>query len=247
MRPPDPRTGFGDGPGQAAPPPFDSIHQRVYEALRTRLLGGQILPGKALSLRKIAADLGVSPMPVRAALNRLIAERALEMRSNRRVYVPEMSGARFAELVSARAQLEPEAARLALPALPHGIADTLAAIDDEIDESLRNGDVEGYVTVNRRFHFTIYRGNRAGVLVPLIESVWLQFSPFMRTVYGRVGTTTLTDYHREAVKAAKARDAQGFADAIRADIMQGMNHIGSGVLSGIFAEAADGPVDSAHL
>ncbi|MEJ8571109.1 GntR family transcriptional regulator [Microbaculum marinum] len=207
----------------------ETMHERVYRELRSRLIGGRVVPGRAVTLRGLAAELGVSPMPVREAVNRLVAERALVMTPSRRISVPEMTPERFDELITARERLEPEAARRALPHLTRADVGRLGKIDAELEEHLRTGNVEGYVAANHAFHFSIYRGSPSEILVPLIESLWLQFGPFMRIVYGRVGTTWLVDYHEQAMAAILARDDAALADAIRADILDGMRHIGNSV------------------
>lgn len=207
----------------------ETMHERVYRELRSRLIGGQVVPGRAVTLRGLASELGVSPMPVREAVNRLVAERALTMTPNRRISVPEMSRERFDELVTARERLEPEAARRALPFLKRSDVTRLRKLDDELEEHLHTGNVEGYVAANHAFHFGIYRGSDSQVLVPLVESLWLQFGPFMRLVYGRVGTSWLVDYHEQAMAAILDRDADALAEAIRSDILDGMQHIGNSV------------------
>ena len=67
-----------------------TTHERVYQALRQNILTGGFLPGRPVTLRGLAAALGVSPMPVREAERQLIAERALVMHGNRRVSIPDM-------------------------------------------------------------------------------------------------------------------------------------------------------------
>ncbi len=213
----------------------ETMHERVYRELRARLIGGRVVPGRPVTLRGLAAELGVSPMPVREAVSRLVAERALVMTANRRIAVPQMTQARFDELVIARERLEPEAARRALTTLTRSDVARLRKIDDELERHLANGNVEGYVAANHAFHFAIYRAAPSDVLVPLIESLWLQFGPFMRLVYGRVGTGWLVDYHEQAIAAILARDADALAEAIRSDILDGMRHIGSSV----FEDAAE--------
>lgn len=209
----------------------ETVHDRVYGELRSRIIGGRVVPGRGLTLRALASELGVSPMPVREAVNRLVAERALVMAPNRRIYVPEMTPDRFDELVIARERLEPEAARRALPNLSRRDLAKLRAIDDELEQYLHSGHIEGYVAANHAFHFTIYRAARSEVLVPLVESLWLQFGPFMRLVYGRVGTSWVVDYHEEAIGAIERRDVEALASAIRSDILDGMRLIGSSVFT----------------
>ena len=203
-----------------------STHERVYRILRQRILAGGFLPGRPVTLRGIAMQLHVSPMPVREAVRRLIAERALDMHDNRRVSVPEMTAEKFEQIVFARRSLEPE---LAMRALPHISAAKLAeidALDEGIDRAMASGDIEGYMRGNHAFHFAIYEQARSDTLLALTESVWLQFAPFMRLVYGRFGTAKLIDQHVRAREAIRRHDAEQLAVAIGEDIMQGMRIIG---------------------
>jgi DNA-binding GntR family transcriptional regulator len=84
---------------------------------------------------------------------------------------------------------------------------------------------------NHHFHFSIYRRSEALTLVALVESIWLQFGPFMRMAYGRIGTSTIEDHHEFALAAMRAGDAEGLRTAIDADISQGMGFIGEAILS----------------
>lgn len=211
--------------------PTQPLHDRVYRTLRRAIITGRFVPGRGVTLRGLAADLGVSPMPVREALRRLSAERALDVSGTRRVVVPTMSRGRFEEIMTARRLLEPEAAVRALPHVDAARARRIRAADDDVERALSTGDVEGYMSANHRFHFEIYEAAPSAVLVPLIESLWLQFGPFMRSVYGRVGTAKLDDQHERAMKAIAAGDAEGLREAIEADILDGMRMIGAGVLA----------------
>lgn len=236
--PPPRRRGAArpDGPApagaEASTPHPAPMHDQVYEALRDALVTGRIVPGRAVTLRGLAATLGVSPMPVREALRRIAAEGGLVVQANRRVAVPDMTPERFDELVRARSLLEPEAAARALPHIDAARLKRIVAADDRIERCLETGDVEGYMASNHAFHFEIYRAAPSTVLVPLIESLWLRFGPFMRRVYGRFGTAILIDQHERAVAAIRAGDETALREAIRADILDGMNEIGGEGLAG---------------
>jgi DNA-binding GntR family transcriptional regulator len=198
------------------------VHDQVYAALRNALIGGRLVPGRGVTLRGLAGELGVSPMPVREAIRRLAAERALDVRANRRVYVPSMTPERCAEILACRLMLEPAAAARALPFIDAARLAAIEAHDEAVETALTGGDVEAYMAANRAFHFAIYTAAPTQVLRPLIESLWLQFGPFMRTVYGRLGTANLVDHHVRAIAAIRARDAAGLADALADDIRAGM-------------------------
>jgi len=202
------------------------LHNSVYDELRWRMITGRIVPGIGLSTRGLAQELGVSQMPVREALSRLAAEGAIEIRSKRRITVPAMTGDRFDDLLRCRLLLEPEAARLAFDSIDRARLKRLREIDDRIDTALKTGDVNAYMEGNYNFHFEIYRAETHRTLHQLIETLWLQFGPFMRVVYGRFGTAQLVDQHEVAVNAIEAGDRDGLARAIHADIEDGMGLIG---------------------
>ena len=50
----------------------ESRKQRVYRTLRARIMSGAVAPGLAITINGVADDLGVSAMPVREALHRLV-------------------------------------------------------------------------------------------------------------------------------------------------------------------------------
>ena len=213
----------------AALPPVSgepaTLHARVYRELREAIITGGLVPGRPVTLRGVAEELGVSPMPVRDAFRQLVAERALVMFDNRRVAVPAMSPARFSELCLARALLEPELATLALPRVSAADLAAMRALDLEIDAALAQGDSERYMRRNHDFHFRLYRAAGSSVLLPLVESLWLQVGPSLRMVVGRLGTARVVDHHQAAIRAIGARDEAALRDAIRADILDGQEII----------------------
>src|SRR5215217_4303469 len=179
----------------------ETLYARVYRELREAIVTGRFVPGRPVTLRGVAEQLGVSPMPVREALRQLVAERALVMFDNRRIAVPAMSPSRFAELCLARALLEPELATFALSRVTTTDVASMQAIDAEIDAALARGDTETYMRRNHDFHFTLYRAAGSSVLLPLVESLWLQVGPFLRMVVGRLGTGRVVDHHQAAIQA----------------------------------------------
>jgi len=201
----------------------EGLNASVYAELRQRLVTGRMAPGHELSTRSIAAELGVSQTPVRDALSRLAAEGAVSIRSKRRVRVPPMTPQRFDDLLGCRLMLEPEAAVLALPHLtPQHIA-SLREADAALDMAITERDADGYMTANHRFHFTLYRAAPRATHIQLIETVWLQFGPFMRVVHGRLGNAKMHDSHQDAIKAIEAKDAEALRVAIAHDIADGMH------------------------
>jgi len=207
-------------------------HERVYRALRGKILSGEMAPGDQVTLRGLAEELAVSMTPAREAVRRLVAERALSMTASGRVAIPAPSARRLQELFRARELLEPELAVRALPNTGKATIATLRRIDLAIDQYVAEGNAAGYVQANNAFHTTLYTLADAPALMALVESVWLQTAPVMRRVYGRLGTASLTDYHEATLAALADRDAAALADAIRRDVTQGAALLHQAALDG---------------
>jgi DNA-binding GntR family transcriptional regulator len=198
-----------------------SLNDRVYEALREAVICGRFAPEKPVALRPLAAELGVSPMPVREAISRLLSEQAL-IQSGRGIVVPPMTADRFKDLVDLRMAIEPNLSERVIHNIrPHDLK-TIKAHNDALDGAMSRGDVEGYILFNYLFHRAIYSLSQSTVLNPILDRVWLQLGPFSRVLYGRLGTATLSDKHVLALDALDRRDPAGLAEALRQDIRDGL-------------------------
>ncbi|WP_409522973.1 GntR family transcriptional regulator [Nitrincola sp. MINF-07-Sa-05] len=211
-------------PIQITPPERDdngTVTQWVYTSLRDAVMQGQILPGRALTIRELAGILDVSPMPVREALRQLSAEGALEIQGNRRVMVPKMTAMKFTELCEARIAIECHAAARALPYIDGEQLQHLQQLDRQIDNAQTEGNLEQISILNQRFHRALYKANPHQITLPLIESLWLQLGPFMRLASSKLQEHYVIDRHNEALAAIRDRDAFALQRAIAADIREG--------------------------
>ena len=62
-----------------------TLRQKVYEQLRSKILGAELLPGEVISLRGLAEKFGVSILPVREAVWQLESEKILVVESNKKI------------------------------------------------------------------------------------------------------------------------------------------------------------------
>ncbi|SIP89692.1 GntR family transcriptional regulator [Marinobacterium stanieri] len=200
-----------------------TITQWVYKTLRNAVMCGEILPGRALTIRELAGVLDVSNMPVREALRQLAAENALEIGDNRRIQVPGMTAPKFRELCEARICIETHAAARALPYITPATLNELRQIDAQIDQLQAQGQLEQSGILNQAFHRTLYAANPNQVTLPMVESLWLQLGPFMRLALDELDLDQLIDRHSEALSAIEAQDEAALCKAIEADIREGVS------------------------
>lgn len=212
-------------PRPAPDPSTLSAHDRVYRALRTQVMHGELAPGQALTLRGIARDFGVSMTPARESIQRLVAEGALTMSASGRVSTPELGTDRIEELASIRALLEPELASRALPRAHSALIDRMEAINAANTDAVLRQDAVTYVRTNLEFHRTLYLRAQSPAMLAMVETIWLQLGPTMRALYGRLRRNTPPPHHRMILAALKAGDEPGLRLALRTDVTQGLRHL----------------------
>lgn len=202
-----------------------TLQDQVYERLKLALMAGRFVPGEAITVRRLTDMLGVSPMPVRDALARLVAERALEGRPNRQTRVPVLALGHFDELWRLRAELEGRAAALAARHMSAAERQTLCRWQEEIAAAITAGDRSRYLILNYRFHFTVYSAARTAVLFHIIEGLWMQYgSPLSFLIrspaFGFEHARDLHGQHERIIASLAARRPAEARRALAADIRE---------------------------
>ncbi|WP_137973986.1 GntR family transcriptional regulator [Pseudomonas sp. F(2018)] len=198
----------------------DNLQERLYQRIREGLLAGRFQPGERLKIRDLAAEWGTSPMPVRAALQRLVAEGALEGEPQRSVRVPLMTRERYQNIFQVRLGLEGLAVELATPHLSPADMAELRDCVQRMDVAIEQRQVQDYLEANSRFHLRLYGACGNPVLLRSIESLWLQIGPFFNRLFtGADLSLRLNDFHEEAFAAIEAGDAKAARKAMEQDLI----------------------------
>lgn len=119
---------------------FEPESERVTRRLRDEILDGTRKPGSKLVERDLAAELGVSRVPVRDALRMLVSEGLVTPRPRTWAVVREFTASDVADLSEVRSAFEPLTFRLAASRrTSEGLARLRAALDTELSAA-RAGD-----------------------------------------------------------------------------------------------------------
>ena len=204
------------------PDPLPAAHERVYRALRTQIMHGELSPGASLTLRGIGKEFGVSMTPARESVRRLVAEGALTLSNSGRVATPELSNERIEELAVLRALIETELASRALPRAHLALIERLQGINGTVSEAVAKGDAVSYIRRNLEFHRTLYLRAQAPAMLAMAETVWLQLGPTMRNLYGKLRQGKPPENHRLILAALRAGDEPGLRLAVRTDVTKGL-------------------------
>jgi DNA-binding GntR family transcriptional regulator len=130
--------------------------ERVYAALRERILGGVYGPGYRLVIDRIADEFGMSALPVREAIRRLEAGGLVMFRPNAGAQVTPAYPGQYAESMTVLAVLEGYATAQAAPHMTPADLDELEAATEEMLSAMQRLDVAGFSEANRRFHHLIH-------------------------------------------------------------------------------------------
>lgn len=201
-----------------------TLGEQAYARLADLLISGRLAPGEKLSLRGSAEVLGVSIMPVRAAVSRLVADRALEVTPNRAIRVPVMSAALFRDITANRVAIEGRAAALAAERRSDADIPAIAAAEAEMraESTVGNPDLPRAVEANKRFHFAVYQAAKSPTLIGIIQALWLKVGPVinldLRENPERIHTGGAVRFHAEVLQAIVKRDPDKARAALAADI-----------------------------
>jgi DNA-binding GntR family transcriptional regulator len=209
-----------------------SAQQQAYLFLREQIQAGRLAGGERIRLEDVAAELGVSRMPVREAIRQLDTEGLLTIRPNRGAVVTVFSPDHLTELFEMRAVLEGLCARRAAPSFDEDAGDELTLLVNRLNRAQGNPDL--WIERHEAFHDFICR--RAGRPHVLAEARRLRASvePYLRLSLMRLNDETARQ-HRELVDVMLSRDPERAEAAMRhhvestaADFLCGFAAVGEG-------------------
>jgi DNA-binding GntR family transcriptional regulator len=207
--------------GDGASPLVDSperVGERVYRALRDRILTGALPPGSRLSVPALARELGVSRSPVRDAVLQLVRDGLGEETFNRGAVVRQMSPEHLVSLYEAREALEGMTARLATDGFTPAVRRRMLALLEEHDEVAATQDLSRHVDVDAAFHREIRDAAGSPVLARMLEEIQGQVVLAMRSTSVSGGIANAVRDHRRIFEALASGDRDASERAAREHI-----------------------------
>jgi DNA-binding GntR family transcriptional regulator len=214
-----------------APLDRQTLGERAYAKLADLLISGRLAPGEKLSLRAAADVLGVSIMPVREAISRLVADKALEVTPNRAVRVPLMSAAQFRDLIKVRIAIEGHAAAQAALCRDKRDLASIARAETAMraESESATPDLPRAVELNKTFHFAVYDAAHSPILVEIIRALWLKAGPVinldLRANPERLAKGDAIRFHADVRNAIAAGNVAAAQAGIASDITSAADFI----------------------
>lgn len=147
------------------------LTQQLVEALREKILSGELASGERLVEERISEEYSVSRMPAREALRQLAASGLVIIEPRKGASVAHFHNSQLRELVEVRATLEALNARLAAKRHdPQQIAELEALLAEGVN-SAHSGDAEVLAELNQKFHMSLGKIAANSVLQEVMNSL----------------------------------------------------------------------------
>ncbi|WP_238121057.1 MULTISPECIES: GntR family transcriptional regulator [unclassified Xanthobacter] len=192
-----------------------SLTDQIVSEVRQRIITGQLPEGTPLRQEKLAAELGVSRVPLREAIRQLEAEGLVVTELHKGTVVSSLSLAELTEMFEIRVQLETWLFALAIPRM--GEAD-FALADAVIAESAAS-DVNSWGDFNWRFHSALYAPSGRTIALKMLKGVHDNANRYVNLQLAVVADVEheLVD-HRNLVAFARLGDVEGGVKLLRKHI-----------------------------
>lgn len=206
----------------------DSLSAKVYATLRNGILSGAYEPGQRLSLRKIAAEVGVSMAPVSEALHRLNHDGLVEMEPGWGARVASYDPSLTRDQFILRTALECEAARQCVERASDEQLAELLAHAERLDAMIMAGEKpETSRELDLQFHLAIAEMSRVTSLVTALKRSQLGLMLARTNAIAASGVKPAVDavMHATVVEALQSRDPDEAAHVIRGHCLQAMRAV----------------------
>jgi DNA-binding GntR family transcriptional regulator len=192
--------------------------ERVYRAIRERILSGAYGPGYRVVIDTLATEFAVSALPVREAIRRLEAEGLVIYRPNAGAQVAPAEPGVFDEEMTVLAVLEGYATALAAPEMDEAGIRRLVEINDSMVGAMERLDALSFGRLNQEFHGVIYEHCPNATLVETLGDVARRLDMIRRTVFVQIpyrGAASIAEHKQLIALIEKRAPAEKIERAAR--------------------------------
>jgi len=203
--------------------------QVVAEAIRQKILTGQIKGGEPLRQAALAEELNVSRIPVREALLQLEAEGLVEFEAHKGATATRLSAEQITELFELRAMLETDLLRRAIPLLSDDDLAKAEQLRSEMAQAYQHKDSSGsWSVLNTQFHLTLYRAANRPLSYDLVQNLMTNADRYIRVHLMLAGGVQKADpEHSELLKLCRQRNVTAACELLGRHILGAADEVKS--------------------
>jgi DNA-binding GntR family transcriptional regulator len=183
-----------------------TTQRAVADALRREISSGRLAPGSRVVQESLAAQLGVSRLPIRESLKVLEAECLLTYVPHVGYRVPLLDMTDLTEVFRLRAVLEDEVLRDAVAHTSDRNLESLRAQIAAINASAGARDVTAAATTNRQFHQLVVQPSRMARAKRILSQLWNVTEAYRPMYLRQLDPDWVQRRHKEWVDALGAQD-----------------------------------------
>lgn len=184
-----------------------TAEEEAYRHIQQALRLGRYKSGDRLIAEDIAAEIGMSRMPVREAFRRLAADGLVVLRPNRGCIVAGLTLDELYEVFEMRSVLEGLAVRLAVTRFNEDVLDELERLLERMERAGQSGSSD-WVVRHQEFHGRIYALSGRPKLIRQISALHVVIEPYMRIWFDYVDKPLSSrEEHNALIAALRSGDA----------------------------------------
>jgi len=146
------------------------LHDSIYASVVKKVISGEIAPGSRLVERDLAKELGVSRIPIREVLTRLIAQGLLTGGTHGRgVWLRQYSSDEIRELYFFRGVIEGGIVRLAAQTARSDKLQTASIYCDQMESIIDQSELKNWSDLDYKFHVSLAQVGGNQRLISAVE------------------------------------------------------------------------------
>lgn len=197
------------------------LADRVYEALLSAIVSGELAAGSRLRVRDIAAEVGTSVIPVQQAIGRLEEAGFAERAPHKGAVVKGLTFAELVHVYDVRLILETEATRLGAPKMTEAGRQAMAALLTEMNRAVDAGRASEALDRDEDLLSVLYEASGNPVLTDMIKSLWRKCRAYKilgATRAIEIGDRSLWDFQPRLVAAVARGDDESALEITAASV-----------------------------
>lgn len=220
--PPRPRTAVFREPLR-----HQTLEGLAYEHIRRAIVEGTLSPGQRIVAQGVAAEAGISRIPVMQALRRLESEGFVRINPHRDVVVAALSPEEFRERFLLMASLEALCMRESKGKVSPALLRRLRRLGQEITAARAQSDTARAVAADGEFHRLLWEMSGLRQTVQILRNVWDRGEYYRYVMHARRGgfaAESLAE-HDDILDALEAGEIDRAARAVETHRLQAMDRL----------------------
>jgi len=191
------------------------VADQVFEAIHRAIMNGSFPAGHPLPIRKLAAELGTSVMPVRAAIGRLEESGLAEKTPYKAAVVKGLSAEELVHVYDARLLLEVDAVRRGVLGAFESDLELMRQHYEGMVQAVANERAADLLDHDEGLLGVLYVAGGNPVIVEMIRTLWQRCRPYkiagVQNTLESGDRSVLLIFQKRLLDAAAANDAEAAA------------------------------------